>query len=184
MHLDWLGETAHLIGIIPLACLLVGKLFGRVWPFTWWAMGCAFGVSYGADSVAHMVDADTVSQIYPVMQAGLALIALRSKAIIPSLIVVAGVAVASVMWRQGSGFDVALRLTAGGMVAGLAWDRAKGWFRAAISTGFGATALCWAAYVAHPGWETWGAYQVMRLSAAILFGVACWRDTPKGLEWQ
>lgn len=179
-----IGELAHLVGILPLLVLLVAALAGKSYPPSWWLMAGAFGVSWVADFAAHYASPTLVSQTYPVFQAGLALLAVRSKAILPAMAVVAAVGVASVLWRHGTGFDLALRLTAGGMVAGIAWNRLSGWFRAAVSTGFGATAIAWAAYAADPGWATWGAYQAIRAAAVVLFGIAAWRDHPQRLVWQ
>lgn len=177
-------EAAHALGILPLLALLMARLAGRNFPPAWWGMAVAFAVSWLADSIAHLTNPDAVSQVYIVLQSGVAVLALDPKAAIPAVAVVSTVAVGSVLWRHGQGHDVAAHVTAGGIVTGLAWQRTRGWVRWSIVAGFGLLAVAWLDYVAAPGWPSWLTVQGVRLAAVVLWIVATLRDTPESMAWR
>jgi hypothetical protein len=166
-------ESSHLVGILPLAWLVVLALVGQDRSARVWWIATGYGVSYLADSVAHSHPAlaDLVGNTYPIMQAALiagALVSPKESAFVLGTFVWAGLL--SLVWA--SNVDVLLRTVAWGTVAGLTLlrpiERKLG---LALVVTFGAGLLAWYWYAANPSWTSYGVYQSERAIGTALF---CW----------
>jgi hypothetical protein len=173
----WQTEVAHHMALLPLATLAVIRLRGHRRDVAWWWLAVAFGVSWIADSVAHLIPMDDraiVSLVYPISQASLMAAVLLSRAnalVFVGVLVLAGIAV--IIQHGATGPDVALRSVAWLFVAGIARVRKELPIplRASMFVYF---CLGWIAWLIHVQWlvvETWYPYQGIRLFGLLLF---CW----------
>ena len=174
-----LGELAHALGIVPLLWLAVLHATGQKRDAGWWWIAGALSVSFIADTASHWVPHPLVSQVYPVTQAALiAAVLLPSRPLVESVIALFLCAAAgSIVVRQAAGLDVLLHTIAWGGIALIAYDQLpKGALRSALVYGFGLGVVAWWAFVAVPGWWTWGAFQLTRVFAVGGFTLAAWRS--------
>lgn len=179
-----MSEIAHAVGILPLAWLLVLRAGGVRLASSWWLMAAAFGVSFVADSLAHVMQADFLSQLYLVTQAalfGFAIAPARAAdRFVPVLLVAAGV---SLGLRQGAGLDLLLHVVAFGGVAWLAWRYVpRGMLRVTLVAGFGTLAVTWCWLAVARTLPAGLAYQGTRIAIAVAWCAAAWRarDTSRG----
>lgn len=164
-------ELAHHMALAPLVWLLALRTVqSRRDPAYWWLAG-AFAVSWIADALAHVVDPQLVGAVYPVSQAALvcAVLGTRDDAKV-FVVTLVGAGLASLVLDSRP--DLLLRTVAWVGVAGLVWDRpGLGRLRGALLVTFGLGWLAWLVYVAFPGWDSWGAYQLTRAAG---IGWFCW----------
>ena len=170
--------AAFALGAVPLVALGVMHRAGRPRDAGWWGIAGAFAVSFLADLASLVVGHPLVSQVYPVTQAALiAAVLLPSRPLVESVIALFLCAAAgSIVVRQAAGLDVLLHTIAWGGIALIAYDQLpKGALRSALVYGFGLGVVAWWAFVAVPGWWTWGAFQLTRVFAVGGFTLAAWR---------
>jgi hypothetical protein len=166
------GVIAHGLGAVPLAWLALLAVRGYRVDAAWWWMAVAFGVSFAADVASLVVGHPLVSQTYPVLQGAVFTLALVPSRYAVRVIAAFFVAAAvSVTIRHAAGLDVLLHVVSWGFVAAFAVNRVP-----ALAWGFAALCVAWLAYVAWPGWWTWGAMQAVRGVTACAWGVSAWRE--------
>lgn len=165
--MDLLWQVPMALGLLPLAWLVVTK---RGAGAAWWWMAGAFAVSFVADVLTLVYDHRLVSQVYPVLQAGLfAAILLPRKYAEWTIAVILVAASASIAGRNADGFDVLMRVIAFGSVAGVAWMLPQSALRTSLLVYFAGGAVAWCGYVLAPGWTSWGLLQMARA-----VGIGCW----------
>jgi len=169
---------AHHMALLPLVCL----------PFTskrreaaWWWLAAAFGVSWIADSLAHVVSPDMIGNLYPVSQAAIIGAVFLTRRDAWRFFALLGVtSIAMVLLGGSTGRDVILRAVAWGGVVWIVWPRWElGRLRASLLVSFGLGLACWLAYAKWPGWASWGTYQSIRLLGYLLF---CWAASTPHLK--
>lgn len=168
-------EAAHQMALLPfLALLLVSKRDAAYW----WLAG-AFGVSWVADSLAHVADPAVVSAIYPITQASLAAaVILHRQEAIAVVFLLTVVGLIALLGFGTEHPDILLHVVAWGMIAGIAWQEQLGPLRNPLLAYFGLGTLAWVWYAFMPGWESWIAYQSTRLLGLLLFTRVIWRGKP------
>ena len=142
----------------------------------WWWLAAAYGISFVADTVALVTrQADLVSMLYPVSQAGII-----GAVLLPRLqarwflTVVVGAGLLGVVAHPVVP-DVVLDTVAWGGIATLAWwAPSLGLLRWALLLGFGGGALAWIAYTTDPWGPWWHVYQACRAMGTGLFCWAAW----------
>jgi hypothetical protein len=169
--LVWFGILTATLGAVPLLFLSGMRRRGKpVSPAYWWMAG-GFAVSFVADVFGAAGWHPIASQTYPVSQAALVsrpMLTQRWWVLYVALLLTA--ASASVVWRDGLGMDVALRVVAFGGVAVMGWRLAvERTLETALLVYFGLGLLAWLAYLAMPGWWTYLGMQGTRV-----VGIAYW----------
>lgn len=178
--LHWL---AFALGAVPALYLAT---LPRPVPAKWWVLAIAFGVSFIADVVALSIGpgdgTQKVSQVYPLLQAGLFALVLAPSAIAAAVVAVAFAASsASLMLRLAMGWDVLLHVIAWGSVSAMAWTEVpRGRLRTTLAAGFAALAAAWYVFavltdpgVPHPhGLALWTSVVCVRFVVAIGFCMA------------
>jgi hypothetical protein len=167
-------EAAHWLGIIPLLCLAVLAWRQERRDRAWWLLAVSFGVSFVADSLAHMLPREAPSNAYPVLQSALAALVLTDLStalIVIGLIVIAAVTTA---FLQN---DLLLFTVAGLSIASIVWlfRTLPHLLRYSLLIGFGGGVVAWWVYSLDPGWTGWIAFQSTRLIAIVLFCLAALR---------
>ena len=154
------------LGLVPLAWVA----WHRPRRASWWWMAVAFAVSFAADLATLYWPHRYVSQVYPVLQAGLFVAILLPRKYAEWVIAVVLVAASvSIVGRDAAGLDVLLRMVAFGSVAGASYWLPAGPLRTALLVYFAGGALAWLGYVLAPGWTTYAGLQ-----AARVVGIGCW----------
>lgn len=172
----WVGEVAHVLGLIPLIYLV-----WRVWwrsakpDAEWWLVALAYTVSWVADTVAHGMNPLIPAHSYVMLQSGLIVGAVLPKeAALHVVGVFCVVALGAVVWLGPTG-QIPLHTVTWLTVAGLAWrwrlapDATR--IVAALGMSFGIGWLAWMAMQWSPTFLTWGAYQGTRAMGTLLL---CW----------
>lgn len=144
----------------------------------WW-LALAFGVSFLADSAAHLVDPFWVSRVYPVTQAALVAAVFLNR--IEALWTLGALVVLGLLgvFLEPSGPELFTHTCAWGLACLCASEFAPQPLRRSLVVYFGWGLLAWMAYVMVPGWTSWGAYQGTRVLGIALFGYACWKPSPE-----
>lgn len=177
--LVWLGAALTLLGLVPLLALAWLHVRGVKRGAAWWWLAGAFGVSFLADVASLLWGHPLISQAYPLLQAGLFAAVLVPRAWTTGIVGVFALASGvSLVTRRGEGLDLLLHLVAWFTVAVLAWARLPdGWLRVTLAVGFACLAWAWCAFVAWPGFPTWGAMQAVRVAMAVGF---CYAASTEG----
>lgn len=173
VHITPVGEAAHWLGLAPLVLVAAARA-----PKAYWWLALAFGVSFLADSVAHLIDPFWVSRVYPVTQAALvgAVFLPRAEALWTLvMLVVFGLAG---VFLEPAGPELFTHTTAWATAGLIAWEHAPQPLRRSLLWYFWAGVLAWFVYVALPGWSSWTCYQATRVMGIALFGYACWKPAP------
>jgi hypothetical protein len=175
----WVIESAHLLGIVPLAVMVGLAMRGQRREAGYWLMAGGFAVSFVADFFPH----PAASQLYPITQAALfALVLLPNRpAVEAGIAAVLFAASVSIVARQGVGLDVLLHAVAWGSISALAWTQLpKGHLRNALTCGFGLAVPAWCWFVLARDWPSWVALQGTRVYAVGLFAWAVVRERRQG----
>jgi hypothetical protein len=165
------------LGLIPLLWLAVRRKPGDPWNAAWWWMASGFGVSTLADLAGAAGYGYAASQVYPVSQAALvSRPMLTQRWWVGYVALLLAAASASVVWRDGLGMDVALRVVAFGGVAVMGWRLAvERTLETALLVYFGLGLLAWLAYLAMPGWWTYLGMQGTRVVGIALWCRSAWK---------
>lgn len=167
-------EAAHFLGLLPVAFVAAFRA-----PRAYWWLAAAFGVSFLADSAAHVLDPFWVSRVYVVSQSALvcAVFLHRTEALwtLACLVALGLLGV----FLQPAGPELFTHVCAWGLAALVAYEIAPQPLRRSLLVYFGWGTLAWALYVMLPGWTSWLCFQGTRLVGIALFGYACWKPTPE-----
>lgn len=171
-------EVAHWLGLVPLLwlALLAYRLEAR--DVAWWWVAGAFGVSWLADSVSHLIPPDVAGNAYPLLQAAIiGAVLLDRRAALGCLGGLALAAIGGVLMQGPEGTDLLLRTAAWGLIVALAY-RVPAPFRAALLVTFGGGLIAWYLAAIFPGRETGLLYHGVRLAGVALFCRAATRPGP------
>lgn len=170
----WIGYALTTLGLVPLLALAWLHWRGERRGAMWWWLASAFGVSFLADVASLVWGHPLISQAYPLLQAGIFTAVLVPRAWTTGIVGLFAVASAvSLVTRRGEGLDLLLHVVGWLTVSVVAWARVPdGWLRVTLALGFLSLAWAWCAFVAWPGFGTWGAMQAVRVAMAVGFVVA------------
>lgn len=167
-------EAAHWLGLVPVVVVAVTRA-----PKAYWWLALALGVSFLADSVAHVLDPFWVSRVYVVTQAALVAAVFLSRAeALWTLACLVALGLLGV-FLQPAGPELFTHTCAWGLAALVAYEFAPQPLRRSLLVYFGWGTLAWFAYVAVPGYPSWLAYQATRVLGIGLFAYACWHPAPE-----
>lgn len=168
-------ESAHQIGLLPLAVVAFAQWNGKQPDLALWWLSVAFVVSWLADSAAHWLNPWTVTFTYVISQSALvgAVFLSRKDALrlLGALCVVGAVAMFA---RDAAGHDYLLHGVAWLSAACIAAEASLGRLRTALVIYFGLGCVAYLAYAGWPGWTTWGVYQLTRVAGLSLFAAVVW----------
>src|SRR5262249_37202868 len=141
-------EAAHMLGLIPLLWLACLRSARRHVDAAWWWLAGAYGVSFVADSAAHVLSPVLVSAVYPISQAGLIAAVLLPRSVATWRVLALVVAGVISVVEGGEWPDVVLRSVAWGGVTVIALERPElGVLRTTLLVTFFWGLVAWLLYV-------------------------------------
>lgn len=167
---------AQAMALLPLLVLYVLAMARQVRDVSYWCVAGAFALSFLADTLAAYVNPNVTTLAYPLGQsaviAAIFMDRRRGHLFVYAMIVIGLVALCFLPTH-----DRVLRSFAWGVLSWCAWQRRMlGDVVVALLVSFGGGLVAWWEYCLWPGWETWLAYQGVRLAGILLFCVAAMRD--------
>lgn len=169
-------EAAHQMGLLPLAWLVSLRAGGRVLARHWWLIALAFGASWGADWLSHLLPSTAVGPAYLTLQGGLVVWALAPKDQAARYgAVLAGTAAFVMLNLDYQTPDVLVHTVAWLGAVAICWPLAPARLRLMLGVAFGLGWLVWLGYVLRPGWAFWLTYQSARAAGIGAFCWAAWK---------
>ena len=174
----WIAEVAHQMALVPLAFLLWRRVRGASVDGAWWALACAFAVSWVADTVSDLIPAQSrwiVSLAYPIVQTAIVGAVLLPREFAIFLVgVLSSAAIAVGIFMGVNGPDGVFRTIAWLIIVAILLVRRDlpARLRVALGVYFG---LGWATWLIHVVWLvvlTWYPYQGARALGLLLFSWA------------
>jgi len=165
-----LPEVAHQVGLLPVLWLALLAARGERRGAEWWWVAGAFGVSWLADTVTHVIGHPwLVTAIYPVTQAAMigAVFQPREEVAFVTMVLL-GVALVSLSIEGTTAPQLMLHVAAGIAIVGMTWHTTSP-MKPALHVAFGVNLLPWVLFALWPMWGTWSLYQAVRVVSLVLF---------------
>ena len=164
------------MALLPLAWLVWRQVRGHRSELSWWLLAGAFGVSWIADTAAHVLSRDynwVPSLTYPVLQtAVIAFVLLPRRTAAAFATCLIAVALIVILADGAEAPDLVLRSVAWLSIIAMVWlVEMPTRLRACLIVSFGVGLALWMAVLRWPIAATWYVYQINRLIGLLLF---CW----------